>query len=268
MEGQINQLVKFSLTKAFDLVGVEAHLFKKSSTTDIVTFDRKALESYFEHNEKIQLYDEGLKKSTRNYPDSFSKQCRFYSLQQMVSFIVKNKSLLGDFAECGCWKGHSAYVISKILYENNFSKSFHIFDSFEGGLSDKTEEDENERTKRSSKEDVLKEKLYFASTEDELCNTIKEFDFIEIYKGWIPNRFADVEENKFVFIHIDVDLYQPTLDSLEFFFPRLLSGGAIVVDDYGYTRFPGAKKAVDKFLSENDPYFFYETPMGSCFIIK
>lgn len=267
MKSSIKQLLKFSLIKAFDLVGIQAYFSKKGSATEVVTFDKKLLESYSKHNEKIQLYYKGLKKSKMEWSDNFPKQCRFYSLQQMVSFIMKDKGLLGDFAECGCWKGHSTYIISKILYKNNFSNTFHIFDAFEGGLSDKTEEDKDENNKLSE-EDILKQKIHFTSTEDELCNTIKEFDFIKTYKGWIPERFSEVEENKFVFIHIDVDLYQPTLDSLEFFFPRLQSGGVIVVDDYGYTSFPGAKKAVDKFLSENDHYFFYESSMGSCFIIK
>lgn len=266
MASKIKQLVKSGLIKACDLIGVHTGLSEKDGANGVIAFDTKSLESYAKHDEKIQLYYEGLIKSKMEWSDNFPKQCRFYSLQQMAAYIM-NKGILGDFAECGCWKGHSAYIISKILYENNFSRSFHIFDAFEGGLSDKTEEDENEHNKRS-KEAVLKQKLFFASTEDELRNTIKEFDFIKIYNGWIPERFSEVEQNKFAFIHIDVDLYQPTLDSLEFFFPKLQSGGVIVVDDYGYTEFPGAKKAVDKFLKENDHYLFYETPMGSCFIIK
>ena len=42
----------------------------------------------------------------------------------------------------------------------------------------------------------------------------------------------------------------------------------IVLDDYGITQFPGAKKAVDEFLESNTCQFFYEVPMGSSFIIK
>src|SRR5688572_31529904 len=42
----------------------------------------------------------------------------------------------------------------------------------------------------------------------------------------------------------DVDVYQPTRDSLEYFYPRLVTGGILVCDDYGW---PGARKAVDDF---------------------
>ena len=53
---------------------------------------------------------------------------------------------------------------------------------------------------------------------------LKDFDFVKIYKGWIPEKFNLVDNSKFSFVHIDVDLYEPTLKSLEFFFPRLEEG--------------------------------------------
>ena len=42
-----------------------------------------------------------------------------------------------------------------------------------------------------------------------------------------------------VICHIDVDLYRPTLDSLEYFFPRMAAGGVIINDDYASPLFPG-----------------------------
>ena len=52
-------------------------------------------------------------------------------------------------------------------------------------------------------------------------NLLKEFEFIKIYKGWIPEVFK--ENNKtYQFVHIDVDLYQPTFDALNYFFPKLI----------------------------------------------
>lgn len=254
------------MVKSFDLFGVQADFYLKGSSIDIVPVDRNLLEFFFRKDKKIQLYYEGLKKANVEWSDNFLKQCRIYSLQQMVRFVMKKK-LSADFVECGCWKGHSTYIISKILSQHGFSNTFHVFDSFEGGLSEKMEQDKNLRH-RQSEDDIRYEKKYFASTEAELHDAIKEFDFIKIYKGWIPTRFAEVERINFAFVHIDVDLYQPTLESLKFFFPRLLPGGVIVVDDYGYTQFPGAKRAVDELLAANDCYLFYETPIGSCFIIK
>jgi O-methyltransferase len=67
---------------------------------------------------------------------------------------------------------------------------------------------------------------------------LSEFPFVHLYKGWIPSRFIEVEDRQFSFVHIDVDLYEPILDSLNFF-PKLVKGGVIVFDDYGITQFPG-----------------------------
>jgi hypothetical protein len=47
-------------------------------------------------------------------------------------------------------------------------------------------------------------------------------------------------------VHIDVDLYQPTRDSLAFFYPRLVKGGVIVMDDYGFKTCPGATRAAEE----------------------
>ena len=262
----MKQILKTSLVKGFALLGLQAEFHKKKHETDIVFFDKSMLEFFYHDHARMALHREGLRRSNMEWVDSFQLQCRMYSLQQMVEFAAR-KNIDGEFAECGCWRGHSAYIISKILFTHQFSKSFHIFDSFEGGLSDKTREDLSEYVKQT-KEEAAFEKNWFASTVDDLKHALKGFDFIQIYKGWIPDRFQEVESKQFAFVHIDVDLYQPTLDSLKFFFPRLLPGGVIVVDDYGYSWFPGAKKAVDEFLKDNDCFMFYETPIGSCFIVK
>ena len=55
---------------------------------------------------------------------------------------------------------------------------------------------------------------------------------------------------KFSFVHIDVDLYEPTHDSLSFFYERLVPGGIIVCDDYGSEACPGAYKACNDFIAD------------------
>ena len=89
---------------------------------------------------------------------------------------------------------------------------------------------------------------------------------------WYYTNHIDLESDvdKFQFIHLDVDLYQPTKDSLDFFYPKLAQGGIIVCDDYNFSTFPGAKKAWDEFFNDkrNGFNFFYEIPFGGCLIIK
>jgi hypothetical protein len=119
-----------------------------------------------------------------------------------------------------------------------------------------------------SEAQVESEKNQFSSTEVQVQDCLKSSPFIHLHNGWIPQRFGAVENKQFCFVHIDVDLSEPTRDSLSFFWPKLVPGGAIVVDDYNLTQFPGCKAAVDKFLGQTTVQKFFEVPLGGCFIFK
>ena len=140
---------------------------------------------------------------------------------------------------------------------------FHIFDSFEG-LSEIKPVDRYEHDHR----DIETVRKQFACSLEKVKNNLKGFDFIRYYEGWIPQRFNEVQDRTFSFVHVDVDLYQPIKDSFEFFYPRLSPGGIMVFDDYGCVQFPGAKKAIDECVAEYDRIFFLPLPSGQAFLIK
>jgi hypothetical protein len=263
----LKQQFRAGLEKSLNLIGLEAFIRTKSQKFDWLSFDKKMLSRYFRSGDpRVTLYQEGLIKTKMESTDNFSKEQRFFILQQIVQQTIKN-NILGDYVECGCWRGHSTYIIAKLLQRAGFKGTFHVFDSFEGGLSDKTNKDKNLRQELTQQEN-LQEKLYFASTFEEVGNNLKEFPFVKLYKGWVPDRFPEVKDKNFAFVHVDVDLYQPTKDSLEFFYPRLKESGGIVVDDYGLSQFDGCQAAVDELLKELRPKLFLEEPLGGCVIIK
>ena len=99
------------------------------------------------------------------------------------------------------------------------------------------------------------------------CYLLSGFKSIHYYKGWIPVRFHEVAELKFSFVHIDVDLYQPTKDSIEFFYNKLSRGGILLSDDYGSVWCPGAKLAFDEFLQDKPEQIILLTT-GQAFLIK
>jgi O-methyltransferase len=253
------------ISKIFN-IDVNIAIASKKHKTDFVFVDRNTLESFYNLDDGVARYKEGLKRSGMEETDNFLKQCRYYRLQELLKSTL-DKGIVGSVVECGCWKGHSSYIIADILSKYNYEGKFSIFDSFEMGLSDKHPKDNNIRHELSE-EDVQKEKKQFASECGELHHVLKSFNFYKIYKGWIPDRFNEIENENFIFVHIDVDLYQPTLDSLNFFYPRMRKGGVIVIDDYGYTQFPGAKKCVDEFIDKNKCSLFFAGSTGGCFIIK
>ena len=218
-------------------------------------------------NYYLKIYFDGLRKSKSTNSDNIFKQLRFYTLFQLVKYSIKKNNEY-NFAECGCWKGHSSYSISKILIDNNFKNKFYIFDSFEGGLSNQTQKDINNSNSNINTSNFLIKKKYFSSNYEDVKNVLKNFSFIEVYKTWIPNKFELIKDKQFQFVHIDVDLYQPTLDALKFFYPKLVKGGILVCDDYNSTEFPGAKKAWDEYFTNIEINFFHETVFGGCYLIK
>jgi O-methyltransferase len=175
---------------------------------------------------------------------------RKYTLSQLLKLVLL---VDGDTAECGVYRGASSYFICQRIVGTG--RAHHIFDSFEG-ISQPKEHDGNHWRKGDLKalEKVVRENL-------------AEFDFVHYYRGWIPEKFEAVRDRVFSFVHVDVDLYEPTLDSLRFFYDRLSTGGMILCDDYGFITCPGARRAFDEFLADK-PESLVELPTGQAFILK
>lgn len=175
---------------------------------------------------------------TAKFPEENSgcNNDRKWNLIQMLRIC---RDIEGDTVECGCYKGASSWIILEQWKELFFTgkKRHFIFDSFEG-LSEPGGYDGSHWVKNSMA----------ASEETVRCNLSDFVNCFQIYRGWIPDKFDQVKDFKFSFVHIDVDIYSPTKDSIEFFYPRLNAGGILICDDYGFTSCPGATKAIDDFL--------------------
>lgn len=175
---------------------------------------------------------------------------RKYALDQLLKLTLH---LEGDAVECGTYKGASAYLICKAHHDSG--RCIHLFDSFEG-LSVPDQRDGNYWVRGA-----------LTMPEEALQKTLTGFDNYLVYKGWIPERFSEVKGLKFSFLHVDVDLYQPTWDSLAFFYDRIVPGGVILMDDYGFSTCPGAKLAADEFFL-NKPEQIVMLPTGQAFTVK
>lgn len=186
---------------------------------------------------RIYLEDEEFLEFYSRYMDAgnWHSLDRKYLLREMLKVVSR---IPGDIAECGTYKGFSAYLMCRSL--QGTSNEVHLFDSFEG-LPDVEEVDGTWWAKGR-----------FASPEDCVHETLAGFTNYKVYKGWIPDRFPEVAGRRFRLVHIDVDLYRPTYDSLEFFYPRVEPGGIILLDDHGCNTCPGAKQAADEFFSERE----------------
>lgn len=174
-------------------------------------------------------------------------------------------ALDGDFAECGVFKGGTAWLLATVLTDaaaagqgaTGAGKTLLLFDTFEGmpWFADRARDGHAPRD--------------FANTSlRHVRDLLRPFDMTEIRQGVIPDTFAGCEHRRFSFVHVDVDLYPSTLSCLEFFYSRMVSGGIIICDDYGFEGYEqAARAAVDEFF-ERRPEVPLVLPTGQCLIIK
>jgi hypothetical protein len=178
---------------------------------------------------------------------------RRWMLAQLMRLVA---GVPGDTAECGAFRGAGSYLICRMnaLQASQRRRHF-IFDSF-AGLSEPSAHDGGHWRRGD-----------LTCGAEEVRANLAGFAAVSLHPGWIPERFPDVAERRFAFVHVDVDLYEPTRDSLTFFYPRLSEGAILVCDDYGFTTCPGATRAVDEYLAGR-PEKMVSLCCGGGFLVK
>lgn len=163
----------------------------------------------------------------------------------LARYFDYSLSLDGPRIECGVWMGLSSLMLAKIAQSRDQSfdgKGYYIVDSFEG-LSDLAEADaiEIKHLSTGEKEPIYSVPAGHFSVPLRYIKEIVMADFpnTSINKGWVPGVLSDLPDANWSFVHIDVDLYEPTRDCLNYFLPRLVPGGVIINDDFGSDLFPG-----------------------------
>ena len=106
----------------------------------------------------------------------------------------------------------------------------HCFDTFEGYPKEDISEKKEETNRRNQAGD--------GSDYESVKNFLSIHSNIKMYKGRIQDTANSVDDLQFSFVHIDVNLYAPTLFALNFFHMHMVNGGIIVLDDYGTRTVP------------------------------
>jgi len=194
----------------------------------------------------------------------FNQQARHITDRKFIleSMAQYTSHVPGDTAECGVFDGGSSYLMCRANI-NKQGVEHHVFDSFEG-LSEPNPQLDTVQDSTA----YVWQKHDLSIPLETVQKNLVEFDFVRYYKGWIPSRFNDVADKTFSFVHIDVDLYEPTWDSLVFFYDRLNAGGILLCDDYGSTICPGAKQAFDDFVKDKPEQSVIHLTTGQGFIVK
>ena len=199
----------------------------------------------------------GAEEFTRYYDEQVAGHTlvsadRCYMLLKLAQHAAR---LDGDFAECGVFRGGTSLLVARVLADTG--KSFYLFDSFEG-LSQPDDQFDNYYKQGD-----------FAHTSPESIRQLlgEHAGLATILKGWVPQTFAEVSSDRFAYVHVDVDLYDPALACCRFFHDRLVPGGVLIFDDYGFPSCRGERHAVDQFFADQ-PESPIVLPTGQAIVIK
>ena len=164
----------------------------------------------------------------------------------------------GACAEVGVCRGDFALEINRVFSD----KKLYLYDTFEGfDLRDLKVEQEFNDNYSAIDRWVSDGSMAFTDTSVEIVKKRLPFpELVEIHKGFFPDTFDCTKEDKYIFVNLDTDLYQPIKDGLELFYPRMVTGGIILVHDY-YSMLFGVTKAVDEFVKK---YKVAAFPIGDC----
>lgn len=162
------------------------------------------------------------------------------SLREMYNIyrlVQATQSVPGDIAEVGVFAGGSARIICEA---NGAGKPVHLFDTFAGMPATDVAVDH------------VREGVCDGVPLEDVKEFLSAFDGVSFYKGRFPETTDQLPESadRFAFVNLDVDIYQSTLDGLEYFYPKVSIGGCILSHDYRSTGLPGVKKAFDEFMAD------------------
>jgi len=150
----------------------------------------------------------------------------------------------GAVVEFGCYVGTTSLFIQRQLNElNEQTRSFHVYDSFEG-LPQKATGD-------ASAAGVNFEAGKLAVSKKEF---LRQFHIAKlktpiIHKGWF-NALTNADVPKSIaFAFLDGDFYTSILDSLRLVWPKMSRDGTVLIDDYQRPELPGVERAVHEFFA-------------------
>jgi O-methyltransferase len=180
---------------------------------------------------------------------------RLYALYKCVEYII-SANLEGDFAETGVWRGGSCMLIAETLLAlGSSSRRIFLFDTFTGHPRPDAEKDVDIWGNRAIDEwqritGEGKHAWGYVSLEEVQANLAltgyptSKLIFVE---GMVEETVRHIlSMDKLALLRLDTDWHDSTKASLEYLYPRLVSGGVLIIDDYGH--YEGQRLAVDAYL--------------------
>ena len=167
---------------------------------------------------------------------------RCFEIWKLIEQISKLKK--GSIIEVGVWRGGTGALIAKQARNCGIEERVFLCDTFTGVV------------KAGFKDTVYKGGEHGDTNRqivEELIFSRMNLDNVEILEGVFPDQTGHLVENEeFRFCHIDVDVYQSAKDIFDWIWDKMIPGGIIVSDDFGFRECEGVTKYVEEQMMIRD----------------
>ena len=168
---------------------------------------------------------------------------------QNLSLIAHHKKISGSVVECGVWRGGMIAAIAQAFGKD---RNYVLFDSFEGlpqakAIDGKLAIEWQQDTTSLIYFDNCTAEIKWAQEAMQKSGATN----VSINRGWFTNTLPNYSATEpIAVLRLDGDWYDSTMDCLVHLYPKVASGGIIVIDDYYI--WDGCSKAVHDYLSQNE----------------
>jgi O-methyltransferase len=205
-------------------------------------------------------------RSKEMYPEAFLRdyaQVKPYTMVdpsgahaawEAVNYVAQ-REIKGAFVECGVWRGGISMLMALRAVDLKERRDKYLYDTFEG-MTEPTEHDTDKHgidalslLKNSLRIDESNSVWAYASQEA-VENNLRRVGCsgkdVYLVKGKVENTIPETVPQEIAILRLDTDWYESTRHELEHLYPRLQTGGVLLIDDYGY--WTGCRKAVDEYF--------------------
>ncbi len=185
-----------------------------------------------------------------NQPDMIEQGC-IWRLHTLCWAARHCSRLSGDFVEAGCYKGFSAKVICDYLKFSQLDKRYFLYDLF---VHDS-----------SMSHHAMPE--HGVGLFEWVKQRFSALSKVSVFQGALPGALEQGAPEKIAFMHIDMNNAEAEVGVLEALFDKVVPGGMIVFDDYGWLCYAEQKHAEDTWLQKHHERIL-ELPTGQGLLIK
>jgi hypothetical protein len=188
--------------------------------------------------------------------EGFTLQWRTYVCCWFADMV---RELDGDFVECGVNTGAYSRAVIEYIDLTATGKTFYLLDTYEGLEPSLITEEE----KRAGIEKYL---THYENVYERVKETFKDFN-TKIIKGIVPYTLKECNADKICYLSIDMNTMEPEIAAANYFWDKIVKGGVVILDDYGFPMHINQKLAFDAFAKERGQSIL-SLPTGQGIIIK